>query len=163
MEKLLKVVVGRILPHNVVSGEHPLRICVYHEDRPVQGVKDYGVGRFRAYSVDGKQLSPDRRLIPASHFTHAPPILHGEKFDKVLQSLCLDIEIAGRLYQFGQLPDRHEMKPFRIEQPLFLKVAYRLFAAFGPQHWWAGETALEVAVGAVLTQNTNWRNVEKAI
>ena len=34
---------------------------------------------------------------------------------------------------------------------------------FGPQHWWPGETELEVIVGAVLTQNTNWTNVEKAI
>lgn len=39
----------------------------------------------------------------------------------------------------------------------------RLFAAFGPQHWWPGESAFEVAVGAILTQNTNWGNVEKAI
>lgn len=34
---------------------------------------------------------------------------------------------------------------------------------FGPQNWWPGETVLEVMVGAVLTQNTNWKNVEKAI
>ena len=34
---------------------------------------------------------------------------------------------------------------------------------FGPQHWWPGETAIEIMVGAVLTQNTNWSNVEKAI
>lgn len=34
---------------------------------------------------------------------------------------------------------------------------------FGPQNWWPGETALEMMVGAVLTQNTNWKNVEKAI
>ena len=34
---------------------------------------------------------------------------------------------------------------------------------FGPQHWWPGETPLEIMVGAVLTQNTNWQNVEKAI
>lgn len=33
----------------------------------------------------------------------------------------------------------------------------------GPQHWWPGETPFEVCVGAVLTQNTNWTNVEKAI
>ncbi len=38
-----------------------------------------------------------------------------------------------------------------------------LFEALGPQHWWPGETPFEVMVGAVLTQNTNWRNVEKAI
>lgn len=34
---------------------------------------------------------------------------------------------------------------------------------FGPSHWWPGETPFEVAVGAVLTQNTAWRNVEKAM
>ncbi len=39
----------------------------------------------------------------------------------------------------------------------------RLYSRFGPQHWWPGDTAFEVAVGAVLTQNTNWGNVEKAI
>lgn len=45
-----------------------------------------------------------------------------------------------------------------------LPAAYdRLFAAYGPQHWWPGETPLEVIVGAVLTQNTSWKNVEKAI
>jgi endonuclease-3 related protein len=34
---------------------------------------------------------------------------------------------------------------------------------FGPQNWWPGDTPFEIAVGAVLTQNTNWTNVEKAI
>ena len=38
-----------------------------------------------------------------------------------------------------------------------------LFTTFGPQHWWPGDTPFEVAVGAVLTQNTSWSNVEKAI
>jgi endonuclease-3 related protein len=45
-----------------------------------------------------------------------------------------------------------------------LRVIYsKLHSRFGPQHWWPGETPFEVAVGAVLTQNTNWGNVEKAI
>lgn len=39
----------------------------------------------------------------------------------------------------------------------------RLFAAYGHQHWWPGETPFEVMVGAVLVQNTAWKNVEKAI
>ena len=39
----------------------------------------------------------------------------------------------------------------------------RLWDHFGPQHWWPGETDLEVMAGAILTQNTNWKNVEKAI
>lgn len=45
-----------------------------------------------------------------------------------------------------------------------IRTIYRiLFKAFGPQHWWPGDTPFEVAVGAILTQNTNWGNVEKAI
>jgi endonuclease III related protein len=39
----------------------------------------------------------------------------------------------------------------------------RLDKAFGPQHWWPGESAFEVMVGAILTQSTSWSNVEKAI
>ena len=38
-----------------------------------------------------------------------------------------------------------------------------MLAACGPQHWWPAETPLEVAIGAILTQNTNWKNVERAI
>jgi endonuclease III related protein len=38
-----------------------------------------------------------------------------------------------------------------------------LFERFGPQHWWPGETQFEIITGAILTQNTNWANVEKAI
>jgi len=38
-----------------------------------------------------------------------------------------------------------------------------LYDAFGPQHWWPGETTFEIMAGAILTQNTSWTNVEKAI
>ena len=38
-----------------------------------------------------------------------------------------------------------------------------LFTHFGPQHWWPGRTPFEIIVGAILTQNTSWANVEKAI
>jgi endonuclease-3 related protein len=38
-----------------------------------------------------------------------------------------------------------------------------MLAHFGHQGWWPGKGALEICVGAILTQNTNWRNVEKAI
>lgn len=43
------------------------------------------------------------------------------------------------------------------------EVYERLLAAYGPQHWWPGETAFEVIVGAILTQSAAWSNVEKAI
>jgi len=38
-----------------------------------------------------------------------------------------------------------------------------LLAAFGPQHWWPGETAFEIILGAILTQNTSWTNVAQAL
>jgi endonuclease III related protein len=38
-----------------------------------------------------------------------------------------------------------------------------MLAHFGHQHWWPGETPFEVCVGAILTQNTSWSNVERAI
>ncbi len=38
-----------------------------------------------------------------------------------------------------------------------------LYSEYGKQHWWPAETQFEVCVGAILTQNTSWKNVEKAI
>lgn len=38
-----------------------------------------------------------------------------------------------------------------------------MLEALGPSNWWPGDSPFEIAVGAILTQNTNWRNVEKAI
>jgi endonuclease III related protein len=43
------------------------------------------------------------------------------------------------------------------------RVYDRLFQALGPQEWWPGESPFEVMVGAVLVQNTSWKNVERAI
>jgi len=45
----------------------------------------------------------------------------------------------------------------------FQAIYARLLDAYGPQGWWPGETPFEVMVGAVLTQNTAWSNVERAI
>lgn len=39
----------------------------------------------------------------------------------------------------------------------------KLLMHFGPQGWWPAQSAFEVIVGAILTQNTNWRNVEQAL
>lgn len=45
-----------------------------------------------------------------------------------------------------------------------LRLIYgKLYKSFGPQHWWPADTPFEVMVGAILTQNTNWQNVEKAV
>jgi len=45
----------------------------------------------------------------------------------------------------------------------FYAIFDRLYSFFGPQHWWPADSPFEVTVGAILTQNTNWSNVEKAI
>ena len=44
-----------------------------------------------------------------------------------------------------------------------LQVFDRLLKAFGPQKWWPGDSGFEMMVGAMLTQNTSWKNVLKAI
>jgi endonuclease-3 related protein len=48
-------------------------------------------------------------------------------------------------------------------QNRLLQVFDLLAAHFGPLHWWPAETSFEVVVGAILTQNTAWTNVERAI
>lgn len=45
----------------------------------------------------------------------------------------------------------------------FRQVYQSLFKCYGPQHWWPADSPFEVMVGAVLTQNTSWSNVERAI
>jgi endonuclease III related protein len=50
-----------------------------------------------------------------------------------------------------------------LKKKLLMTIYRTLFKAFGPRHWWPGETPFEVMAGAILTQNTSWRNVEKAI
>lgn len=50
----------------------------------------------------------------------------------------------------------------RIRNKL-LNIYNTLYNAYGPQHWWPGDSPFEIAVGAILTQNTNWGNVVKAI
>lgn len=44
-----------------------------------------------------------------------------------------------------------------------LDIFHLLLERFGRRNWWPGDTPLEIIIGAVLTQNTSWKNVEKAI
>jgi len=46
---------------------------------------------------------------------------------------------------------------------LFSAMYAAMHAALGPSRWWPAQTPFEVAIGAILTQNTNWNNVQKAI
>jgi endonuclease III related protein len=51
----------------------------------------------------------------------------------------------------------------RRRQELLREIFERLQAAFGLQNWWPADTAFEVILGAILTQNTAWKNVARAI
>lgn len=54
-------------------------------------------------------------------------------------------------------------RKLNVSRSLLLRIYGSLRQEFGHRHWWPGETPLEVCVGAILTQNTAWANVEKAI
>ena len=49
------------------------------------------------------------------------------------------------------------------QRSALLKIFHRLNECYGQQHWWPADSPFEVIVGAILTQNTSWNNVEKAI
>jgi len=51
----------------------------------------------------------------------------------------------------------------RANREILLGMYQSARSRFGHQGWWPGETPFEVAIGAILTQNTNWANVEKAL
>jgi endonuclease III related protein len=59
-------------------------------------------------------------------------------------------------------PDRGS-KPIASPDKTVRAIYRKLSRAWGPQHWWPAETAFEVIAGAILTQNTSWTNVERAL
>jgi endonuclease III related protein len=63
-------------------------------------------------------------------------------------------------YQITQLPNYSASPRLRGEVTQYYAA---LVARYGPQNWWPAQSQFEVIVGAYLTQNTNWSNVEKAI
>ncbi len=50
-----------------------------------------------------------------------------------------------------------------MSENVFKEIYITLLNHYGPQNWWPAETSLEMVVGAILTQNTNWKNASKAI
>jgi endonuclease-3 related protein len=60
-------------------------------------------------------------------------------------------------------PAESEAAPPIVPRGALLDYYSALLGALGPQHWWPGRTQFEVIVGAILTQNTAWVNVERAI
>ena len=50
----------------------------------------------------------------------------------------------------------------KITQILY-EIYKRLYSYFGPQNWWPADSPFEICVGAILTQNANWKNVKKTL
>jgi endonuclease-3 related protein len=48
-------------------------------------------------------------------------------------------------------------------QKVLINMYYAMYEKLGPSYWWPGDSVFEICLGAILTQNTNWNNVEKAI
>jgi endonuclease III related protein len=48
-------------------------------------------------------------------------------------------------------------------KPSLTRIYNTLLKTYGPQHWWPGDTPFEISIGAILTQNVSWKNVEMAI
>lgn len=63
------------------------------------------------------------------------------------------------------IPGLHrELETMNMSRHTFLLNMYgAMFDAMGPSEWWPGQSAFEICLGAILTQNTSWGNVEKAI
>lgn len=55
------------------------------------------------------------------------------------------------------------LRPAPPSSIALMDIYERMLSAYGPQHWWPGESSLEVIIGAILTQSASWTNVEKAI
>jgi endonuclease III related protein len=78
-----------------------------------------------------------------------------------------DWKLSMFKFRFYFAPLRLCVIPSKMVSPKVernMRRAYQLMRArFGHLHWWPGETPFEVCVGAILTQNTAWTNVERAI
>lgn len=68
-----------------------------------------------------------------------------------------------RRHQFGLTTGRQPLDPHTSSAPPLAEYYDSLYAEMGPQHWWPGKTQFELIVGAILTQNTSWGNVERAL
>lgn len=81
------------------------------------------------------------------------------------QSLTSNRSGASAHSPTGILPNaaHQDENTSHYAQPPLGEYYNALFAHFGPQRWWPGKTPFEIIVGAILTQNTSWTNVEKAI
>lgn len=59
--------------------------------------------------------------------------------------------------------ETHDAQAHRPMQERITGIYQVLYRAFGPQRWWPGDSPFEIMVGAILTHNTRWQNVHRAL
>ena len=79
------------------------------------------------------------------------------KFDAISNGAYVAVTVGSRAINRVS-----NLRPINQEQKL-REYYLALYRAWGAQHWWPAETRFEVIVGAYLTQNTAWTNVEQAL
>ena len=96
-------------------------------------------------------VAPRERFFPR-HIEGALPVVDGVPFEK-------GIPFEGETEE-----ERGSVRAEPVEPPLAWRVVFaRLYGYYGDPYWWPARDAWGVAVGAVLTQNTAWHNVEYAL
>jgi endonuclease-3 related protein len=80
-----------------------------------------------------------------------------------LQNIVLPQDLSGPSSANSQSVTTESFGPAFVPSSTLRSYFDALFAAHGPQQWWPGRTRFEIIVGAILTQNTSWTNVERAI
>ena len=81
----------------------------------------------------------------------------------VQNTVLLPPVLSDVSHALSQSTPDNPFTPSVTTQALLREYYDALFAAHGPQQWWPGPTRFEIIVGAILTQNTSWTNVERAI
>src|SRR5207247_4111642 len=94
---------------------------------------------------------------PAPYRNRFPPPAIGAAMRAGLEKPSLRVRDGG--------PKRRPIHTGEFPRPVdeVLEAYEELLARFGPQHWWPARTRFEVIVGALLMQQTAWRNVVEAI
>ena len=102
-----------------------------------------------------------RDVSPGYHMNHEHWITVTLNGSNQAGSDVPDAELTGMI---SHSYDLIKPKPKRSKTAArLMEIHGRLLARYGDPHWWPGETTYEIIVGAILTQNTAWGNVKKAI
>lgn len=130
------------------------------------GLREYRIGRILDLFLGRDPLSGDGGASGCEDKTVCFPtaLRSHPKTAHVYRTRNHRATDCGRLSGLSSMGrEKHTIIQQSQTAPDLLEIYNRLYAAFGPQRWWPAESRFEMIVGAILTQNTSWKNVEKAL